>query len=569
MSTLFYGDNLDVLRQHVKDETADLVYLDPPFNSNQDYNVLFAEHGTRAAAQIKAFEDTWHWDESAARAYADVVEQGGKVSLVMQSFRTFLGENDMLAYLSMMAPRLVELRRVMKPTASIYLHCDPTASHYLKMLMDAVFGPENFRNEIIWKRTASHSAARRWNDVHDSLLFYSRTDAYQWMPMLLAHSDEYTARFKRTDEAGRRWSDDNLTAPGVRGGDSGAKWRGYDPTARGCHWKVNLKTVATLLDPDRTASLTTTGKLELLDQHGFILWPKKGPDEGGGFPRFKRYLSGGHPVQDVITDIPPINSQAQERLGYPTQKPQALLERILKSSSNEGDMVLDPFCGCGTTVAAAQALGRNWIGIDITHLAINLIKTRLRDSYGPDIDKTYSVIGEPTSVEGAEELARTDPYQFQWWALGLVGARPVEQKKGADKGIDGRLFFHDEGPTGKTKQAIISVKAGALHATYVRDLVGVVSRENAVIGVLIAFDAFTKPMRSEAASAGFYESPWGKHPKIQLVTVAELLGGKEVDIPRIRATFKQAPKAYPELENLELLAAEERAPYGRKPKKSP
>ena len=289
-----------------------------------------------------------------------------------------------------------------------------------------------------------------------------------------------------------------------------------------------------------------------------------------GVPYVKSFLheQKGRPVQNIWTDIR-MTKSGGERLGYPMQKPQALLEHIIKASSNEGGTVLNPFCGCGTTIAAAQALGRNWIGIDITHLAIGLIKARLRDSHGPEIEKTYSVIGEPTSVSGAQELARTDPYQFQWWALGLVGARPVEQKKGADQGIDGHLFFHDEGPTGKTKQAIISVKAGALHATYVRDLVGVVSREKAAIGVLVAFDAFTKPMRAEAASAGFYESPWGKHSKIQLVTVAELLEGKGVDIPMTLATFKQAPKAYAEHENLELLAAEAPARYGRKPKKSP
>lgn len=424
---LYYGDNLDVLRRHVKDESVDLVYLDPPFNSSQDYNVLFAErNGTRSAAQIKAFEDTWQWDQEAAESYQEIVEAGGRVSQAMQAFRSFLGESDMMAYLAMMAPRLVELKRVLKPTGSIYLHCDPTASHYLKMLLDAVFGPQNFRNEVTWKRTAAHSAAKRWNVVHDILLFYTRNDDYLWNNVEVEHSEEYEARFKRRDEYGLPWTDDNLTGPGVRHGDSGALWRDYDPTARGCHWKVNNSTVVDLVGKEMAKQLNTTQKLDLLDKHGFILWPKKGPKEGGGFPRFKRYLSTGHSIQDVITDIPPINSQAQERLGYPTQKPEALLERIIKASSNEGDVILDPFCGCGTAIAVAQKLTRKWIGIDITHLAITLIRHRLKNAFGDEVQ--FRIIGEPVSLPDAEALAKQDPYQFQWWALGLVGARPAEQK---------------------------------------------------------------------------------------------------------------------------------------------
>jgi site-specific DNA-methyltransferase (adenine-specific) len=271
----------------------------------------------------------------------------------------------MLAYLAMMAPRLVELRRVLKRTGSIYLHCDPTASHYLKMLLDAVFGPMNFLNEIVWKRTSAHSAAKRWNVVHDIVLLYAKGDDYLWNDVHVEHSEEYEARFRRRDADGRPWTDDNLTGPGVRHGDSGAEWRGYDPTARGAHWKVSAGTVAGIVGTERAAKMTTTEKLDVLDKHGFILWPKKPLKDGGGFPRFKRYLSPGRSIQDVITDIPPINSQAAERLGYPTQKPIALMERILSASSNDGDVVLDPFCGCGTTIAAAQKLHRRWIGIDI------------------------------------------------------------------------------------------------------------------------------------------------------------------------------------------------------------
>jgi DNA modification methylase len=537
VNRLYYGDNLDVLRRHVESESVDLVYLDPPFNSNASYNVLFAERdGTQAASQIKAFEDTWRWDEGAARAFQEVVESGNeRVSQVMQAFRTFLGDTDMLAYLAMMAPRLLELHRVMKPTGSIYLHCDPAASHYLKLLMDAVFSPEQFRNEIVWKRTSAHSSAKRYGPVHDVILFYGRADEMKWIGGHEAYEEAYIKqRFARGDE--RPWKDADLTGSGVRHGETGEVWRGFDVTAKGRHWAYQ------------------PSELDRLDEAGMIYWPEK----KGGWPRFKKYLdtAKGVPLQDVWTDIFPINSQAQERLGYPTQKPEALLERIISASSNEGDVVLDPFCGCGTTIAAAQKLNRGWIGIDITHLAIGLIRHRLRDAYGEDIWNTYDVIGEPVSIADAATLAVSDPYQFQWWALGLVGARPAEGKKGADKGIDGRIYFHEG--DGTTRQVIFSVKAGKLHAPYVRDLRGVVEREKAAIGVLLTLDEPTKAMRTEAASAGFYKSPWGTHPNLQIVTVGDLLAGKKLDAPPSRqtsVTYKRAPKAM-------LKAAEQRTIFG-------
>jgi DNA modification methylase len=523
MNKLYYGDNLDVLRRYVGDDSIDLIYLDPPFKSQQDYNVLFAERdGSRSAAQIKAFGDTWTWDTSAASAYEGVVEQGGRVSEALQGFRRLLGDNDMLAYLAMMAPRLMELRRVLKLNGSIYLHCDPTASHYLKIMVDAVFTPHNFRNEIIWKRTSAHSSAKRYGPVHDVLLFYSSSDEMQWKGIHENYEDEYINHRFRTEEK-RPWKDADLTGSGIRHGETGEVWRGFDVTAKGRHWAYPPL------------------ELDQLDAQGRIYWPAK----KGGWPRLRKFLDEalGVAVQDVWTDIAPINSQAQERLGYPTQKPETLLERIITASSNEGDLVLDPFCGCGTAIAAAERLKRRWIGIDITHLAITLIKHRLQDAFGTAAK--YEVIGEPVSLPDAQVLAESDPYQFQWWALGLVGARPVEGKKGADKGIDGRLYFHDEPKA--TKQIVLSVKAGALHATYVRDLRGVLEREKAQIGVLISMEKPTQPMRSEAASAGFYQAPSLKrYPRLQLLTVADLLAGKGIDYPseqeRKDATFKKAPK---------------------------
>jgi site-specific DNA-methyltransferase (adenine-specific) len=535
VNLLYYGDNLDVLRRHIKDDTVDLVYLDPPFKSNQDYNVLFAEKdGTGAASQFKAFEDTWEWNMESVRVFEELVEAGGRVSDVMQAFQRFLGTNDMLAYLTMMAPRLVELRRVLKAKGSLYLHCDPTSGHYLKVLLDAVFGPENFRADITWQRTGTHSDAKRWSPVADMLLHFSKSEAYIWNPLHVPHGEIYLEQKYRFYEAdGRRYRLDNMTSPKPRP-NMMYEWKGHASPPFG--WRFSTETMAKL------------------DAEGRIWYP----DSKQKRPQLKRYLEemSGVLMGNVWTDIDPINSRAAERLGYPTQKPEALLERIITASSNEGDCVLDPFCGCGTAIAVAQRLKRNWVGIDITHLAIGLIKSRLRDAFGDAVAKTYKVIGEPVSVQDAAELAKEDPYQFQWWALGLVGARRSEEKKGTDRGIDGRLYFHDEAQGGKTKQIILSVKSGHVSVPFIRDLRGVIEREKAEIGVLIALEEATKPMRTEAASAGLYKSPWGTHPRLQILTIAELLEGKGIDYPHpANVTFKRAPKAGAQLpEQLELVA---------------
>jgi adenine specific DNA methylase Mod len=476
-NTLYYGDNLQILRDYIKDGTIDLVYLDPPFKSDQDYNVLFAEqNGSRSAAQIKAFKDTWQWDQSAAAAYRDIVERGGKPSQVMQAFHTFLGESDMLAYLAMMAPRLIELHRVLKDTGSIYLHCDPTASHYLKLLMDAIFGAVNFKNEIIWHYRKWPSGKYTFQRNHDVLFFYSKTDS---------HKRTFNQLFmERAASTLKRFGTSKIIS-------------GYDNSGRRI--------------------------------------PSKTEEED----------SKGVRQDDVweIGRVPPIKQL------FPTEKPPALLKRIIEASSKEGNVVLDPFCGCGTTIVVAQKLNRRWVGVDITHLSVTLIKHRLEDMFGEKIRKTYEVVGEPTDLSGAKQLAQDDPYQFQWWALGLVGARPVEQKKGADKGIDGRLYFHDEKDSSKTKtkQIIFSVKAGHVKVSHIRDLRGVIERENAQIGVLISMEKPTKPMRTEAAGAGFYKSPWRKepYPRLQILTIEELLNGKRIDCPplgQVNITFKKAPK---------------------------
>jgi len=410
INKLYYGDNLEVLRDYIPDQSVDLIYLDPPFNSRQDYNVLFAEKdGSRSASQITAFKDSWEWNLEAERAYQDVVERGGRVADAMRAFRTLLGGSDMLAYLAMMAPRLVELRRVLKESGSIYLHCDPTASHYLKLLMDGVFGAQRFLNEITWKRTTAHSDSKQgrkaYGNVTDGILFYSKGDTYHFEHQHNEYSDTYLKKYSYIDGSGRRYRLDNLTGPGgaAKGNPS------YEVMGVTRFWRYSKVKMADLIEEGRIVQTRP-----------------------GSVPQYKRYLDEmpGAAVQNLWEDIPPINSQAQERLGYPTQKPEALLERILKASSKEGDVVLDPFCGCGTTVQVAQKLNRRWIGIDITHLAIGLIKTRLDDAFGPEVRKTYQVIGEPTDVRGAEQLAAENKYQFQYWALGLVrsASRRIHQE---------------------------------------------------------------------------------------------------------------------------------------------
>jgi site-specific DNA-methyltransferase (adenine-specific) len=548
---LYYGDNLEVLKRYVKDETVDLVYLDPPFNSRQDYNVLFAEKdGSQSSSQIHAFEDTWEWNLDAQRAYEQIVEQGGRVADTVRAFWTFLHGTDMMAYLSMMAPRLVELRRVLKETGSVYLHCDPAAGHYLKILMDAVFGPQFFKNEIIWKRTSAHNSAKRWGPVHDLILFYSKSEDSTWNRVYQGYTAEYLERFYRHEDDGGRYRLGDLTGAGKRNGESGLPWRGVNPTRVGRHWAVPRPRQAGLSWDE----LSVQQRLDQLDLAGLIVWPAK-----GGVPQFKRYhdVDRGVVVQDVITDIDPLSPHAKERLGYPTQKPEALLERILKASSNEGDLVLDPFCGCGTTVQVAQRLNRRWIGIDITHLAIGLIKKRLSDAFGPEIKQTYDVIGEPTDYAGAAALAAENKFQFQAWALGLCDARVAESsKKGADRGIDGRLYFHDDN-SGQSKQIIFSVKGGGVSVPQIRDLRGVIEREKAEIGVFLSFEEPTKPMLREAIEAGFYKSgplDGASYPRLQILTIQQILDGAQPQYPARRdATFKKAPRSRPAAaENLPL-----------------
>jgi len=520
-NALYYGDNLEILREHVPAENVDLVYLDPPFNSQATYNVLFrAPTGEQSQAQIEAFEDTWHWNSAAEQAFDEVMRSGNTdAAEMLRAMRSFLKENDVMAYLTMMAVRIIELHRVLKASGSLYLHCDPTAGHYLKILLDAAFGAKSFVNEIIWKRTHAHSdyvqGARHFGHVHDTI--YSKHGNRTWNPVFASYSDDYLGRIYRyVDEKGRRFQTQPLHAA-KPGGDSLYEWKGKRPPS-GRYWAFSKE------------------NMEKLDREGRIVYSKN------GVPRYKIYLdeTKGVAAQDIWSEISPVHNQPSERLGYPTQKPVALLERIVAASSNPGDILLDPFCGCGTAIHASQKLGRQWIGIDITHLAISLVEKRLNDAF-PGIE--YEVHGTPKDLDGARALTAADKYQFQWWAVSLVNAVPYGGKKrGADTGIDGHIYFKPDGKT--TEKAIVSVKGGDnVSVAMIRDLGHVIEREKAKVGVFITLAEPTGPMRTEAIKAGFYETDYGKFPKIQILTVAELFAGRQPALPwRDTAAFKKAAR---------------------------
>ncbi len=551
-NVLYYGDNLDILRRYIPDESVDLVYLDPPFNSNRAYNVIFKdESGRKSDAQLLAFEDTWHWGPDAEAQYAYLTNtarnQGrvpSTVSTIVAALRSGIGENQMMAYLVEMAVRLVELHRVLKPTGSLWLHCDPTASHYLKVLLDAVFGTDQFRNEVIWKRSDSHNdatqGARQMGRIHDVLLFYTRSDNYtfnvQRMPLSQQTADGW---YRHVDDDGRRYNLDNATAA-KPGGDTSYEFHGVRPP-QGRYWAYSRANMDKLWDEGRIV-ITATNKLYI-----------------------KRYLdeSKGVPLQDLWLDIDMLRgfSSSKERLGFPTQKPLALLERVINLSSNPGDILLDPFCGCGTALVAAQTLDRNWIGIDVTYLAIAVMRARLKDSFGlADVP----VVGQPTEVEGARAMLHgtglEGQYQFQWWALDLVGAQPLGgvQKKGADRGIDGVISF-STGPHGEVGRALVSVKSGSVTSSMVRDLKGVLEREKAEIGLFVTLEEPSGPMHLEATTAGVYHSELSgrDYQRVQIITIRDLLEEhRRPDLPVL------VLPAYPQAERVARKAAEQGELFG-------
>ena len=566
---LYYGDNLEVMRDHLPDESVDLVYLDPPFKSNADYNVLFKAGGLKPdEAQMTVFKDTWTWDEAANHALSEVqdLENVQLVNLI-NALEDALSKTPMMAYLVMMAIRLHEIRRVMKPTAAMYLHCDPTASHYLKVILDSIFGPQNYLNEIVWRRTGSHNKANRFGPIHDIIHMYRKSDAYKHRPIFRPYSKGHVeSYFKNTDSRGKYWTN-SIHGKGIRNGESGKPWRGYDPTAAGRHWAVPSDLVEMLgIDPD----LPQHEKLEAMAKKQVIDFPEV---SSGSLPTYRQYLnrSPGLLIQDIWAyqphtrgvlhnspdaideDVRWLTAQGDdERLGYPTQKPVGLLTRIIEASTKKDDVVLDPFCGCGTTVEAAEHLGRQWIGIDISPFAIQLIrKVRIESKfpklkYGTD----FKIEGLPTTLEGAKLLAEQDKIKkaFEIWCVSTLDGYPNE-KKGADKGIDGRIKFRPDGMKGKAKYAVVSVKGGKLKADDIRAFMAVVKREQKTsmgFGVFVCLYDPTPKMRADAASVPPItvksEVASVKYSAIQIITVEDMLKGERPKLPFYdpTATYKKA-----------------------------
>ena len=575
MNTLYFGNNLEILQRHISDASVDLIYLDPPFNSNRDYNVLFREQsGTESPAQIKAFGDTWNW-AGAAEAWADFATlcPVSKVIELMHGFHNAIGENDVMAYLVMMAPRLYHLHRVLKPTGSLYLHCDPTASAYLRLILDCIFSPKNFRSEIVWRRTNSHNKTnRQYGPIHDTIFFYSKTDIFKFHPGARPYNKAYIEeRFKHFDDRGR-YQTNYLTGPGTRNGESGKTWRGFNPTSAGRHWAIPNSLREFL--PDNGQNMSSHAQLEKLYEQGLIIFPNK----EGGQPMYKQYIGPGVPYQDIWAyqpntkgilhnstehideDVKYLENEA-EKLGFDTQKPVGLLKRIIETSSDAGDIVLDPFCGCGTTIVAAQDMKRQWIGIDITPIATSLIQARLLDIFKAvninhrtkgATDQTnrpvFALEGLPTDLAGAKLLYDKDPSHkdFEMWAVGLIPAIPQE-KKGADKGIDGSAYFNDNPK--KPSKAVVQVKGGHVTANQIRDLIGVMHTEKAQIGFFVCLEAPTKPMREAALAAGYYQPPSGVGRRVealQIRTIEELLEGRDFDFPLYGSNV-----SYPQAQRME------------------
>jgi len=537
-NTLFYGDNLEIIRQYLADESIDLIYLDPPFNSNRNYNVLYKEEsGTESTSQIKAFEDTWHWSYETEDQYRALTARGDKLGALLEALVGAMGRNQMTAYLVMMAIRLVELHRVLKPTGSLYLHCDTTASHYLKLLLDMIFGAGNYRSEIVWRRTTAHGnakqGAKKFEVNFDTVFCYSKGNTYTFNTIYEPFKEEQIEQqYNKIDEHGRRY---RLVTPSAAkgGGDTAYEFHGVRPP-QGRFWAYSK------------------ANMEKFYEEGKLYFSSSGQ------PYIKYFLDErpGVAVMAFWDDLKPMSPTAKERLGYPTQKPLALLERIIQASSNPGDVVLDPFCGCGTAIHAAYKLERIWVGIDITPLATTLIKSRLYSAFKIEAKKDYELLGEPTTLADAHHLAQQDRYQFQWWALGLLPAFPYggqgdskQGKKGSDKGIDGIMTFRDSGEDHE-KRIIVQVKSGKVSSRDIRDLNGTVDREkNAVIGVFITLEPPSRNMVLEALELGRYKSVVFKreYPKIQILTLEDLLNGAKVQFPGTDTTLKQAQREEPNL----------------------
>lgn len=431
---LFFGDNLEIMKM-LEDSSIDLIYLDPPFQSGRDYNLVFKELGLEVvSAQVKAFTDTWQWNEESERTYNELIQKQDvavEVKDYLIGMKKVINNSAMMAYLVMMAPRLIEMRRLLKDSGSIYLHCDPRTSHYLKILMDMIFGKNQFRNEIVWGYRTGGVSNRYWASKHDIILFYTKTDNYKFNALKERIYYEKPFFSPKQDEQGRYYADVY--------------------------------------------------------------------------------------IRDVWDDIKPVINVSKERIGYPTQKPEALLQRIIMASSDEGDLVLDPFCGCGTTVAVAHKLNRRWIGIDIAYIAIDIISRRLGEA-------EFEIDGIPKDLQGAYALKNKDPFRFQEWAVVRLGG-VVSSRRSGDEGVDGKIYFYKNVKSKNSVsygEVVIQVKGGKVGVKDVRELIGTIKGQRADFGILVSFDKPTQQMKKTAIGAGLYAD---NMPRIQFVTVREIIDG--------------------------------------------
>ncbi|MDE0033994.1 MAG: DNA methyltransferase [Deltaproteobacteria bacterium] len=538
MNRLYYGDCLTVM-QNMKSASVDLIYLDPPFNSDRTYNNIYKdETGRPLPDQIDAFCDMWELDEETERIVRTMpvlMRDAGVDDSAAELWKLWLNalrktRPKLLAYLSYMTQRLLQMKVILKATGSIYLHCDPTAAHYIKIMMDSIFWHENFRSEIVWKRTSAHSGARRPGPVHDTILFYTKSDKYAWTGTYQDYDDLYVETFyPHKDPDGRRWSRADLTGAGVvQDGETGQPWRGINVSLKGRHWARK------------------PADLDKLDAEGRIHWPAR----EGGMPRLKLYLDEqpGIPLQDVWTDIRPIHNLAAERMGYRTQKPVELLKRIIESSSKPDDVVFDPFCGCATTIEAAHLLKRQWVGIDIAIHAIKRVaRIRLEDRLGLKEGTDFELDGVPRNLEGAQDLWDRDKYHFQKWAVEQIDGF-VTSKRTADGGIDGRLYFGVPWRP-ELQSMVIEVKGGKnVSVESLRALRGVLDNDEALMAGLIIMEplgsAKDRNFHRFMAEAGDLEVQGVEYPKMQILTVGEILDGKRFNTPgvaRLRARQPTLP----------------------------
>ncbi|WP_299680556.1 site-specific DNA-methyltransferase [uncultured Roseobacter sp.] len=525
-NAFYFGDNLHILREYIPDEVVDLVYLDPPFNSNASYNLLFRspDKSKWADSQISTFDDTWSWGDVADEAFEDVLSQGGKAADVLSSLRLILGTNDMLAYLTMMTARLVELHRILKPTGSLYLHCDPTASHYLKIVLDGIFGPQHYRTELSWRRQSAHNdgaqGRKQFGNVRDTIFFYTKSSKWTWNTLYTDYKQDYVDKFYRHIEpkTGRRFRLGDITAPG--GADPKKRNPTYEFLGVKRYWRYS------------------EARMHELYHEGRIIQTRP-----GNVPQYKRYLDEmpGVALQNDWDDVKPLHGSSKEKLGYPTQKPLALLERIIGSSSNPGDTILDPFCGCGTTLHAAEEMGRSWIGIDVAVQSMHVVQDRLKHHFS---GVTYDVYGIPKSADGALWLAKNHPFKFEEWAVSALGAMHSGKFRN-DGGIDGTFYYLTA--SDERSRGIVSVKGGrSLNPGMVRDLAGTVqtqrrlTRDDKAIGVLICAHEPTKGMRDAAREFGKVDTLFGDIPAIQIISVSDMFSGATINVPAMLDTVAAA-----------------------------